>query len=315
MIARNLALLAWFFTGAHAAAQTKSVPPLQAVPQPHHQLSFQRDGQEITRLHFGPDLRRPFLFPLVGPSGRVLTRMGHPHDPEGHSHHNSVWISHHDVNGVTFWGDKGKGLGRIAHQRIEKIADEGTASWVITHHAWLDESTKKPLLLERRRTHVQLLDKGEWLLILDMTFQTKEEAVLGKTPFGPIGVRMAKTIGVHDGGGAIRNSNGQTNEKEVFWKRAKWVDYSGPVADGIVEGITLFDHPDNPGHPSAFHVRDDGWMGASLTFDGPLKVAPGQPLRVRYGLYAHAGMPSQDDLERRWSEFAALKLVEPAKKK
>lgn len=303
------ALIGLLLTASFAAAQTKSVPTLQAVPQPHHQLSFQRNGREITRMHFGPDLRRPFLFPLVGPSGRVLTRMGHPLDPEGHSHHNSVWISHNDVNGITFWGDRGKG--RIVHQRIEKIADEGYASWVITNHAWLDESTKKPMLLERRRTHVQLLDNNEWLLILDLTLQAKEEAVLGKTPFGPIGVRMAKTIGVHDGGGTIRNSNGQTDEKEVFWKRAKWVDYSGPVADKVVEGITLFDHPDNPKHPSVFHVRNDGWMGASLTFDGPLKIAPEQPLHVRYGLYVHAGMPSRDDLDRRWTEFAALKLVEP----
>src|SRR5262245_64022680 len=129
------------------------VPRVQAVPQPYHQLSFQRDGQEIARMHFGSDLRRPFLFPIVGPSGRSLTRIGHPHDPEGHSHHNSVWISHNDVNGVSFWGDKGKG--RLVHQRIDKIADEGINSWVITYNAWYDEASKKTLLLERRRTQVQ----------------------------------------------------------------------------------------------------------------------------------------------------------------
>ncbi|MCI0684435.1 MAG: PmoA family protein [Gemmataceae bacterium] len=311
---RSLALLAVLLTATRAAPQTKLVPDLQAVPQPYHQLSFQRDAQEITRLFFDPQLRRPFLFPIIGPSGRRLTRMGHPHDPEGHSHHNSVWISHHDVNGVTFWGDKGPG--RIVHQRIEKIADDGKASWVITHHAWIDESKKKTLLLERRRTHVQILDNpGEWLLILDVTLQAKEDVVLGKTPFGPIGVRMAKTIGVHDGGGTIRNSSGQTNEKGVFWKRAKWVDYAGPVVDKTIEGITLFDHPDNPNHPSVFHVRDDGWMGASLTFEGPLKIAPSEPLHVRYGLYIHRGLPAHSELDRRWREFADIKLVEPARKK
>jgi hypothetical protein len=51
---------------------------------------------------------------------------------------------------------------------------------------------------------------------------------LGKTPFGFIGVRMAKTIGVHDGGGTILNSEGALDEKEVFWKHAKWAVYSGP---------------------------------------------------------------------------------------
>lgn len=309
----SYALALWFIVGTGAAADTKTVPRLQAVPQPYHQLSFQRDGQEIARFHFGPELRRPFLFPIIGPSGRTLTRMGHPHDPEGHSHHNSVWIAHHDVQGLSFWGDKTKG--HILHQRIEKIGDHGDASWVITHNTWLDQTSNKPLLLERRRTQVQLLDKNEWLLILDLTFDAKQEITIGKTPFGPIGVRMTKTIGVRDGGGTIRNSQGQANEKEAFWKRAKWVDYSGPVADKVVEGITLFDHPDNPGHPGYSHVRDDGWMGACLTFEGPLVVTPKRPLHVRYGLYVHSGMPSQENLDARWTDFSRMKLVEPAAKK
>src|SRR5687768_551831 len=60
------------------AVEPKQVPFIQAVPQPYDQLSFQRDGTEIARYHYGKDLRRPFVFPLVGPSGRSLTRMGHP---------------------------------------------------------------------------------------------------------------------------------------------------------------------------------------------------------------------------------------------
>ena len=306
-------LLTVLLNAPSAQGQPKPAPRLQAVPLPYHQVSFERDGREIARLHFGAELRRPFVFPVIGPSGRSLTRMGHPHDPEGHSHHNSVWLSHNDVQGVVFWGDRGKG--RIVHQRIEKIGEDGAASWVISHNAWINEETKKSLLFERRRTHVGLLDNDEWLLILDSQFQAKEEIVLGKTPFGMTGVRMAKPIGVHDGGGTIRNSAGQTNEKEVFWKRAKWVDYSGAIADTKVEGITLFDHPDNPNHPSVYHVRDDGWMGAALTFDAPLKITPTAPLKLRYGLYGHAGQPSAEHLEQRWSAFAKLELPEPVKKK
>ena len=85
-----------------AQAQSKSAPRMQAVPQPYDQISFQHDGIEIARYHFGASLKRPFVFPLIGPSGRSLTRIGHPHDPVSHSHHNSVWIAHHDVNGVAF---------------------------------------------------------------------------------------------------------------------------------------------------------------------------------------------------------------------
>ena len=54
----------------------------------------------------------------------------------------------------------------------------------------------------------------------------------GKTPFGLVGVRMAKPIGIHDGGGTIRNSEGNVDEQGdngCFWKRARWCDYSGPI--------------------------------------------------------------------------------------
>ena len=73
-------------------------------------------------------------------------------------------------------------------------------------------------------------------------------------------------------------------------------------------GITLMDHPANPNHPSVFHVRNDGWMGASLTFDTPRALKPGAPLILRYGLYVHGGMPSTNAIQRQWLKFAARAL-------
>lgn len=296
-------------TGVNVLAQEtlpkpKRVPRMQVIPMPYHQASFQRDGVELTRYHFGSDLCRPFLFPIVGPSGRHLTRMGHPHDPESHSHHNSVWISHNDVNGISFWNDGGGG--KIHHKRIVKFEDVGESSSIVTENEWLTNEGKV-LLLETRKITVLLLGESEWLLIIDIEFKAKDSTViLGKTPFGMLGVRMAKTIGVNDGGGRIRNSEGAVNEKDVFWKRARWVDYSGAVTNEKLEGITLFDHPDNPNFPTHFHVRNDGWMGACLTFDGPRKIRPNQPLRLRYGLYIHNDMKARDAIEARWKQFTEI---------
>jgi hypothetical protein len=300
-----------------AHADPKPVPKVQAVPQPYDQVSFQLDGKELTRAHFGPTLRRPFVFPIVGPSGRSLTRMGHPHDPVTHSHHNSVWISHHDVNGVDFWGDFAKNKGRIAHQKVEKLTDGDDAASVTSLNAWIDDATGKTIVMERRRITVRPGEPGEWLLVLDLQFEPKVETTFGKTPFGLIGVRMAKTIGVNDGGGTIRNSEGQVDEKEVFWKPAKWVDYSGAVANGVLEGITLFDHPANPNPPSVYHVRNDGWMGASFSFAEPYVLPLGKSLRVRYGLYVHRGQPAVAATDQRWRDFAATKLddLTPVRKK
>ncbi len=207
--AKKVFVLLAFLMGTNAPAQEapltpKPVPRMQVIPMPYYQASFQRDGIELTRYHFGPGLHRPFLFPVIGPSGRSLTRMGHPHDPESHSHHNSVWISHNDVDGISFWSDGGGG--KIRHKRIVKFEDAGERSSIVTENQWITNEGKV-LLFETRRVTVLLLPDSEWLLIIDMEFKAKDKPVtLGKTPFGMIGVRMAKTIGVNDGGGRIRNS-------------------------------------------------------------------------------------------------------------
>jgi hypothetical protein len=235
--------------------------------------------------------------------------MGHPHDPESHSHHNSIWISHHNVSGVDFWSDGGKG--KIQHKRIIKFEDDDKACSIITENHWLTNQNKV-LLLETRKVIAVLLDDSEWLMIIDMKFKTSDEPVmLGKTPFGVIGIRMAKTIGVNDGGGMIRNSEGAMNEKEVFWKRARWVDYSGLITNENSEGITLFDHPENPNFPSYFHVRNDGWMGASLTHDGPRKIQADKPLHLRYGLYIHSDIKPADSIDAKWKQFVKISLARP----
>ena len=288
---------------AQEVLEPKTVPHIQIIPMPYDQASFQRDGVELTRYHFGPGVYRPFLFPAIGPSGAMLTRMGHPHDPESHSHHNSIWISHFDVDGTDFWGDRGKG--RIRHKRIVEYADGNECAYLVAENEWVRDDDKV-LLLETRRVATIALPDAEWLLTVDMEFRVKDQTVtLGKTPFGMIGVRMAKTIGVNDGGGTIRNSEGAVNEKEILWKQARWVDYSGAITNKTLEGITLFDHPNNPNFPTYFHVRNDGWMGASLTFDGPRKIEPDKLLHLRYGLYIHNGMKSPDTIEAKWKQFSA----------
>lgn len=292
------------------AAEPYAVPRMQALPLPREEVSFERDGVELARYHFGSDFNRPFVFPLIGPAGRSITRFGHLTDPQGHRHHYSVWVSHKDVDGVSFWEDEVPPRGRIVHQSTEKISDSPDEASVQTVNAWMD-ADGHVLLRERRRTCARDLTGGEWLLIVDIELSPAGSAItLGRTPFGLFCVRMAATISVRPGGGLIRSSEGGMNEKEIYGKSAKWVDYSGPITASAIEGATLFDHPANPNHPSVFHVRDDGWMCASLTFKGPRVIASESPLRLRYGVYVHAGLTPPARLHAQWTEFAGIP-VEP----
>jgi hypothetical protein len=275
-------------------------------------VSFQRDGIEITRYHFSPDLNRPFVFPVIGPYGRSLTRMNHPGDPYTHAHHYSVWLGFGRVNGFDFWSDHGKQPhGRIVHKRLDRLEDGDEMAAAVAFAEWTADGGKV-LLREKREVFVRLLPDKEWLLVIHAVLDpAADEVVLEKGFLGPMSVRMAKTIGVHHGGGTIRNSEGGENEAGVFRKRARWMDYSGQIDNGVIEGLTLFDHPSNPRHPAHFHVRDDGWMGALLTHEEPLIIAPGSSLDLRYGVYVHAGAPSPESIDRQWRAFAAAPLWPP----
>jgi hypothetical protein len=250
--------------------------------------------------------------------------MGHPHDPLTHSHHNSVWVTHNLLNEIDFWGDYAKKQGRIVNVEVSREGYEDTdefASMRMVNH-WINEADKSVQLIEVRRTEIRPLEGAKsWFMLIDLEMSPPKgkTATFGATGFGLVAVRMAKSIGVHDGGGRILNSEGQLNEAEVFRKPARWCDYSGRItndADGF-GGITLMNHPMNPHNPTAFHVRDDGWMGCCLSLDTPVEIAVGQKLRLRYGLWVHDGVPTKEESEAHWKRFTELPLADlnPPKKK
>lgn len=281
----------------------ETFPRVQVIPFPDAQASFQVDGMEKLCYHYSKRYNRPFWFPLIGPAGRSLTRISHPRDPNGHSHHKAIWIAHYKVNDLDFWSDRTPT--RIVHNSIVAYEDGPKDASMTVRNGWLDGDGKR-VLTETRTTRLQMLPGGELYMDVSLTFTATDGPVtFGKTPFGFLGVRVAKTIGVHDGGGTIRNSEGGVDEKQVLWKRARWVDYSGPIAPDTDNGITLMDHPSNPRHPTYFHVRGDGWMGTSFCYEAPHALGRDESLELRYRLYAHKGRPSPKAIQTVWKEFAA----------
>ncbi|MEK6236603.1 MAG: PmoA family protein [Planctomycetales bacterium] len=271
------------------------IPRCQVVPLPGDQVAFRVDGTERLRWHFGGQYPRPFFYPLTGPSGAELTRMGHPGD-YSHDHHRSVWFAHHKVMGLDFWSDRT--TTRIRQKRWLAYKDDDRECAMAALLGWHDGHNAE-LMEQELVAAVQPGSDGEILVELQSTFRpTGKELTLEKSNFGLLAVRMAKDLSAHFGGGKITNNEGQEDEENVFNQPARWVDYSGPVIADAVEGITYIDHPTNPGQPTRWHVREDGWMGASLCRDSEVTFTQENPLTVRYLLYVHAG-PSRPLLANR----------------
>ena len=74
-------------------------------------------------------------------------------------------------------------------------------------------------------------------------------------------------------------------------------------------------HPSNPQNPTAFHVRNDGWMGACLTPETAIEVTDSKKLRVRYALWVHDGVATQAQSEAQWKAFAEMPVADLAAKK
>lgn len=280
-----------------------SFPRCQWTPLPDHQVLGAIDGAERVRWHYGSQYPRPFFYPLIGPSGRCLTRMGHPGAPN-HDHHRSIWFAHHKVLGIDFWADRQPSS--IRQQEWLAYVDGDDEAILAVQLGWYDGHDPAPLLTQQLLAALRPGPHGETFLELQATFMPyAEQLEFGQTNFGFLAVRVAKSLSAYFGGGRITDSEGRRGESAVFGRRAEWVDYSGPITPDQTEGITYFDHPCNPGFPTHWHVRDDGWMGASVCYAGPLLIRQQQPLTLRYLLHAHRGDLQADRAQAVAREFAA----------
>lgn len=309
MLWRILAIVWLVFSGEFAAAQS---PPPRCIIQTDSSGAFQFlvDGMPRAVWHGKTHAKRPFFFPLVGPSGQSVTRMGHPGAPD-HDHHCSVWFAHFKVNGLDFWSENG--ATQIVQSQWLALEDgEDSCRMAVLLH-WLDPEGKG-VMQQQLVCQMTPFDEGETLLEVqaDFTpFAGAEEVTLEKTNFGLFAVRVSKSLSNVFGHGCLTSDSGSVGEPNIFEGRHRWVDYSGlsPIMEGserkwFEEGITYFDHPSNAGFPSGWHVRNDGWMCASPTMFEDRLITSDRPMRVRYLLHIHSGAYDGDRANAVFQRFA-----------
>lgn len=289
------------------------VPNLQIVPQADDQVSFQVQGQERLRWHFSPRYARPFFFPVIGPSGRSLTRMGHPAAPD-HDHHKSFWWGHQSIGGVNFWEERG-GAQQIRQEGWIHYQDGHDYAAIVVRLGWIDAHKVRLVQQELIAVYRPLANEEGWIELQTTFTPVTEKLPLARTNFGFLGLRVAASMSAHYGGGRLTNSEAASGEKAIFAQPARWVDYSGPIAGETWEGITWFDHPANPRHPTSWHVRDDGWMSAAFCLRDGYDLQRAHPLRLRYGYHVHSRTLETKIAEEQFKVFASSAAWEVTKAK
>ena len=150
-------------------------------------------------------------------------------------------------------------------------------------------------------------------------------ATSGRVTFGDtkeagiVAVRLHQEIGNSEKGdkrrnGELTNSTGAKGEKAIWGKPAEWCDESGKIG-GKEYGVAIFDHPQNPRHPSTWHTREYGLHAANIfglhDYDpkknpkgaGDLKLEPGKTLTFKYRVLFHQGDAASAKLDERYNDW------------
>ena len=179
---------------------------LRIEPLADRQFGFFIGQSEVTRWYFSDLAPRPYFFPVKGPSGQSLTRMGHPRSSGSRSP--PVLL----VRTFRFCSESIFGLettaARIRQSKWYAIEDGNDAARIAFELLWTDGHDPKPLLKQDVFATLRPAPQG-WTLELQNDFRATGEGVeFRKSNFGVLGLRVAKSLSVVFGGGAITGADG-----------------------------------------------------------------------------------------------------------
>jgi hypothetical protein len=294
-------------------------------------------GKPFATYFFGDASPKPYLYPLRTASGAVLTRgfpmEKIPGESVDHPHHRALFFAHGDVNGVDFWTEAahaetapvhaGGQAVQVSHQFphgrtvFVKLlrAKGGPDSGRLAARFHL-EGPGNETIAEETQSYTFHGDETTRTIDCEFTIRALKVPVkLGDTKEGTFAIRVANAL--EEGSGMIMtDSEGRSGEKQIWGKRANWVDYSGAVGGRSV-GIAIFDHPSNPKHPTYWHARGYGLFAANPfgerdfyndpKRDGSLTIPAGGSLTFRYRVLIHEGDAAAARVAEAWARYATGK--------
>lgn len=315
-----------------AAGIRHTAPGVLGIQTASDHIDFRSGGELVARYHIGRDLAKPYFWPINGPAGAAVTRgwpmeKAQPGGSTDHPHQKSAWFGHGDiipegivlkekvkgVRGVDFWSEA-KGHGRIVCTKVGEPTIAPDYAQITTHNEWQTADGVK--MLDEERT-LQLYEvAGAPLLVVEVELSASAVPVIfGDTKEGTFGVRVNDAMRASKGG-RIENADGKTGEFACWGRRSAWCDDSGTVA-GKTVGIALFDDPANA-FAACWHCRGYGLMAANPFGRGRsgfpavvgrsdlVRLARGETLRLRYGLFIHIGDAKEGLVAEGYHAFVLL---------
>ena len=285
-------------------------------------------GKPFTTYYFDPKVAKPYFMPLRSAQGTIITRgfpIGntvppeHQHDRNLEPHQRPMYFGHGNVDGVDFWGEAiypkwsdGTAFGRTVLAEIEDVRS-GPDSGTIRALFHLVGPRGRVLADE---TQAFVFRGGQQTRMIDCEFTITAnhgaDVTMGDTKEGSFALRLVPQL--HSPPGYMVNSAGSLGEKEIWGKRANWVDYYGKVGTEEV-GVAIFDSPKSFRHPTYWHARGYGLFAANPfgireftgdpNQDGSWTIPQGKSLTLRYRVFIHHGNDKQAHVAEAYEQYAA----------
>ncbi len=240
---------------------------------------------------------RPYVHPLRGPDGQACLTEDSPwHHPWQHG----VQTGFHGVNGCDFWFDPGQRPGQTIgtiEPETPHILGSQPPSWSVDA-LWRHEDGTELL----REHQAWTLMPSDDLVFLDLKWEIEAipDTQIQQGAYGGLFVRMPYR---QECGAFVVNSTGLTGD-ETEQQPAAWVDLFMPVNDGNADGgITILDHPDNPGHPARWRVDGQRGINPAPCIPGPIELPAGEGMQYRYRLILRHAALAPERIQDHWDSY------------
>ncbi len=275
-------------------------------------FAYNRDP--VARPEYAGQERSAYIHPAYAPSGALVTG---DYSARSHPHHRGIFLAYAraEVGALKpdFWNIHTR-TGRITCVGVDSIAAGPIAARFAADHDWEAIGPGGGVVL-RERWEVEAIDRpGSSFWLIDLTSTQRAVGATVRLPayrYGGMAYRGPDPFfprGVLD----VLTSEGLDRVKGDQ-KPARWVDLTGPVADGSdhYAGVAVLDHPANPGHPTParIHPTTIPFVCFTPAHDRPIAIDADRPIVFRYRLLIHDGRPDAEMVERAWRDFAKPPVV------
>lgn len=274
---------------------------------------FRYNAAPSSHPNFGKILtRNAYIHPAFTPSGALITG----DFSRFHPHHRGFFLAYTKTQvgrlHPDFWNIQG-GTGKICFEHLESPFAGPVTGRFTAHHRW--EVADGTAVL-RERWDIEAYDipgQPYWRFDLTST-QQAAAAPLELLPYRYGGMAYRGPEPFVKGALDVLTSEGRGRLAQDQ-KPARWVDLTGPVADGSNEyaGAMIADHPDNVPFPTVARIHPTllPFFCYVPAHDKAVTITADKPTVFRYRILIHDGRPDGERNEQLWRDFAEPPRVTP----